>query len=39
MEGKNMRGKTIIGPIREVYLNDPTTVKKEEILNEIYAPI
>ena len=32
-------GKTITGPTREVYLNDPSEVKEEEILTEIYAPI
>jgi len=32
-------GKEIAGPTREVYLNDPNTVAKEEILTEIYAPI
>jgi len=31
--------KTICGPIREVYLNDPREVKPEEILTELYAPI
>jgi effector-binding domain-containing protein len=31
--------KEISGPIREVYLNDPKEVKKEEIMTEIYAPI
>ena len=31
--------KKIVGPIREVYLNDPTEVKEEDILTEIYAPI
>ncbi|MFH2106859.1 MAG: GyrI-like domain-containing protein [Candidatus Micrarchaeota archaeon] len=35
--GKN--GKAIRGHCREVYLNDPKTVEKEEILTEIYAPI
>jgi effector-binding domain-containing protein len=32
-------GKTISGPIREVYLNDPREVGIEEALTEIYAPI
>ena len=32
-------GKKITGPTREVYLNDPREVPKEEILTEIYAPI
>ena len=32
-------GKTIIGPVREVYLNDPREVGIEEALTEIYAPI
>jgi len=27
------------GPIREIYLNDPFEVPKEELLTEIYAPI
>jgi AraC family transcriptional regulator len=29
----------VTGPIREVYLNDPTQVSPEELLTEIYAPI
>lgn len=33
------RGKRIVGPIREVYFNDPREVPPEEILTEIYAPI
>jgi effector-binding domain-containing protein len=32
-------GKTLVGPIREVYLNDPNEVPPAEILTEIYAPI
>ena len=32
-------GKTINGPLREVYLNDPREVGIEEALTEIYAPI
>ncbi|UCG67985.1 MAG: GyrI-like domain-containing protein [Thermoplasmata archaeon] len=32
-------GKTITGPTREIYLNDPRENPKEEILTEIYAPI
>jgi len=32
-------GKKVSGPVREVYLNDPRKVAKEEILTEIYAPI
>jgi AraC family transcriptional regulator len=31
--------KKIVGPTREVYLNDPREVPPEEILTEIYAPI
>lgn len=31
--------KKIVGPTREVYLNDPRKVPPEEILTEIYAPI
>ncbi|MCW4015933.1 MAG: GyrI-like domain-containing protein [Candidatus Bathyarchaeota archaeon] len=31
--------KTITGPIREIYLNDPHEVSEEELLIEIYAPI
>ena len=31
--------KTIVGPIREIYLNDPHEVPEEELLIEIYAPI
>ncbi|HWQ48967.1 MAG TPA: GyrI-like domain-containing protein [Methanosarcina sp.] len=32
-------GKRIVGPVREVYLNDPREVQPEEILTEIYAPL
>jgi effector-binding domain-containing protein len=32
-------GKTIAGPTREAYLNDPNEVGMEEALTEIYAPI
>jgi effector-binding domain-containing protein len=31
--------KTIVGPMREIYLNDPHEVSEEELLIEIYAPI
>lgn len=31
--------KTITGPMREIYLNDPHEVPQEELLIEIYAPI
>ncbi len=31
--------RKIVGPTREVYLNDPRKVAPEEILTEIYAPI
>jgi len=31
--------KKVVGPTREVYLNDPRKVPKEEVLIEIYAPI
>jgi effector-binding domain-containing protein len=31
--------KTITGPMREIYLNDPHEVPEEELLVEIYAPI
>lgn len=31
--------KKVIGPTREVYLNDPRKVPRDEILIEIYAPI
>lgn len=31
--------KAIVGPFREVYLNDPHEVPPEELLIEIYAPI
>lgn len=31
--------KKSAGPTREVYLNDPSEVPKEELLTEIYAPI
>jgi effector-binding domain-containing protein len=33
------QGKTISGPVREVYLNDPREVGEAEALTEIYAPI
>jgi len=33
------KGKTITGPTREVYLNDPCEVAEEELITEIYAPI
>lgn len=32
-------GKTITGPTREIYMNDPKEVPPEEIITEIYAPI
>jgi effector-binding domain-containing protein len=32
-------GKIIVGPTREVYLNDPREVPPEELMTEIYAPI
>jgi len=32
-------GKTLSGPIREAYPNDPREVRPEEILTIIYAPI
>lgn len=31
--------KTIVGPMREIYLNDPHVVSEEELLIEIYTPI
>ena len=31
--------KTVVGPFREIYLNDPHEVSEEELLIEIYAPI
>ena len=31
--------KKVVGPTREVYLNNPAKVPPEEILTEIYAPI
>lgn len=31
--------KKVVGPTREVYLNDPHKIPSEEILTEIYAPI
>ena len=33
------KGKTINGPIREVYLTDPREVGEEDNITEIYAPI
>jgi effector-binding domain-containing protein len=32
-------GYMVSDPTREVYLNDPRTVKPEDILTEIYAPV
>lgn len=32
-------GRNVIGPTREVYLNDPRQVPPEEILTEIYVPV
>ncbi|MFW6056097.1 MAG: GyrI-like domain-containing protein [Chloroflexota bacterium] len=32
-------GKQIVGPLREVYINDPGVVLPEEIVTEIYAPV
>ena len=32
-------GKQIVGPVREVYPNDPRAVAPEDILTEIYVPI
>ena len=34
-----MNGKKLIGPTRELYLNDPHEVPPEEILTEIFAPV
>lgn len=34
--GNNMK---ISGPIREAYVNDPSTVKHEDLITEIYAPV
>jgi AraC family transcriptional regulator len=31
--------KKIVGPTREVYLNDPRKIPPEEVLTEIYAPV
>ena len=31
--------RKVAGPVREVYLNNPTKIPPEEILTEIYAPI
>ena len=31
--------KKVVGPTREVYMNDPRQAPPEEILTEIYAPI
>jgi len=33
------QGLAVTGPVREVYLNDPTQVKSEELLTEIYVPV
>lgn len=32
-------GKSVTGPVREVYPNDPRIVPPEDILTEIYAPV
>ena len=32
-------GKNVVGPVREVYPNDPRIVPQEDVLTEIYAPI
>ena len=32
-------GKQVVGPVREVYPNDPRTVAQEDILTEIHVPI
>ena len=29
----------VIGPIREVYLNDPSEIPREDLLTQIYAPV
>ena len=31
--------KAVMGPIREIYVNDPHVVSEDELLIEIYAPI
>lgn len=31
--------KKVVGPTREVYLNDPRKVSPDELLTEIYAPV
>ncbi len=33
------KGRKINGPLREVYLNDPSEVPPSEIMTEIYAPV
>ena len=33
------QGKQVVGPTREIYLNDPCEVSPEELLTEIYAPV
>ncbi|HDQ08670.1 MAG TPA: transcriptional regulator [Methanoculleus sp.] len=35
----SVHGKTITGPIREVYLNDPAEVGEEGALTEIFVPV
>lgn len=32
-------GRQIVGPMREIYINDPGTVPSEEIITEVYAPV
>ena len=38
-EWVGQNGKTVSGPIREVYLNEPGKVPEEKLITEIYAPI
>ncbi len=33
------RGKKIVGPTREAYLNSPMDMPEKELITEIYAPI
>ena len=33
------QGKRVVGPIREVYFNDPREVPPEEILTKIYESL
>ncbi|MFA5363571.1 MAG: GyrI-like domain-containing protein [Candidatus Bathyarchaeia archaeon] len=39
MQWLEENNKTVTGPMREIYLNDPREVSPQDLLIEIYAPI